>query len=82
MSTLSQRRLWTLYKRTGQAQGMKFSKRDLALANVAFYSGARGVLKVLERMLEDGEVEAMHQAVRRSGRQMRAIQRGGRRRTH
>ena len=48
MTVLSLRRLWTIYKRTAIAQGTGANKRDLALAQVAFYSGARGVLKVLD----------------------------------
>jgi hypothetical protein len=42
MTTLSLRRLWTIYKQTAVAQGFGSSKRDLALSHVAFYSAARG----------------------------------------
>jgi len=40
-TTLSLRRLWTLYKRTSVACGTG-GKRDLAISHLAFYSGARG----------------------------------------
>ena len=45
MSSLSLRRLWTIYKRTAIAQGIGAGKRDLQLSQVAFYAGARGVLE-------------------------------------
>lgn len=45
MATLSLRHLWTIYKRTAITRGL--SKRDLASTQLAFYGGARGVLKVL-----------------------------------
>ena len=74
MATLSLRRLWTIYKRTAVAQGFGSRKRDLALAHVAFYSGARGVLRVLDHMLEHGETDAALRTIRRFGRQVKAIQ--------
>ena len=78
MSTkLSLRTLWTLYKRTAIAQGIGSSKGDLALAHVAFYSGARGVLRVLDHMLEHGEQEAALRTIRRFGRHSRAHSAGG-----
>ena len=52
MATLSLRRLWTIYKRT--AVDPRSSKRDLARTQLAFYSGARGVLKVLAYLIERG----------------------------
>jgi hypothetical protein len=54
---LSLRQLWTIYKRTSVTQGLVNSKRDLALSNVAFYSGARGGLRVLDYMIEHGDTE-------------------------
>jgi hypothetical protein len=41
---LSLRRLWVIYKRTAVLGGM--GGRDLAITQLAFYNGARGVLKV------------------------------------
>lgn len=54
MTSLSLRRLWSIYKRTALAHGTG-GKRDLALLQVAFYSGARGVLKVLDHMIAGGD---------------------------
>jgi hypothetical protein len=45
VTTLSLRRLWIIYKRTAIRQGTGVGKRDLALSQVAFYAGARGVLR-------------------------------------
>jgi hypothetical protein len=74
---LSLRVLWTLYKRTAIAQGVGGSKRDLTLAQVAFYSGARGVLKVLDYMLEHGEQDTALRTIRRFGRQAKVLQGSG-----
>ena len=71
---LSIRRLWTIYKRTAIAQGFGSSKRDLAFAHLAFYSGARGVLRMLAHMIEHGETDAALRAIRRLGRQIHKIQ--------
>ena len=56
-------------------RGFSSSKRELAHAHVAFYSGARGVLKVLDYMLEHGEQETALRTIRRFGRQLKVIQR-------
>jgi len=74
MTTLSIRRLWTLYKRVTVAHGVGSSRRDLALAHGAFYSGARGVLKVLDHMLEHGDIDELHRTIQRQGRQINRIQ--------
>jgi hypothetical protein len=71
---LSLRALWTIYKRTAIAQGIGSSRRDRTLANAAFYSGARGVLRVLGYMLEHGEQETALGTIRRFGRQSEVIQ--------
>jgi hypothetical protein len=73
MTTLSLRRLWTIYKRTALAHGTG-SKRDLLLSQVAFYSGARGVLKVLAYMIEHGDYDELHKVIQRQGRQIKALQ--------
>ena len=72
-TTLSLRLLWTLYKRTSVAYGTG-GKRDLAISHLAFYSGARGVLKVLAHLIERGEYEELHEIIRRQGRQIDRIQ--------
>ena len=71
MATLSLRRLWTIYKRTALKQGL--SKRDLASTQLAFYSGARGVLKVLAHLIEHGDYEELHETIERHGRQLERI---------
>jgi hypothetical protein len=71
-----------MYKRLAVAHGVG-SRRELAIANVAFYSVARSVLKVLDHMLAEGDIDAAHQSIRRLARQTRAIQRrGSRRKVH
>jgi hypothetical protein len=69
---LSLRQLWVIYKRTAIAYGA--SARELAIAQAAFYDGARGVLKVLSYMAEQGDYEELHQTIARHGRQIRKIQ--------
>jgi hypothetical protein len=70
--TLSLRRLWTIYKRTSVVAGTG-GKRDVAITQLAFYSGARGVLKVLAYLLERGELEELHETIRRHGRQVEKL---------
>jgi hypothetical protein len=81
MTTLSLRRLWTVYKRTLIESGTG-SKRELATAHGAFYSGARGVLMVLDHMAECGDMDEMNRIVRRFGKQIRAIRSSQPRRSH
>jgi hypothetical protein len=71
---LSLRALWKIYKRTSVARGFASSKRELALSHVAFYSGARGVLRVLDYMIGHGETEAAMRTIKRFGRQIKVIQ--------
>jgi hypothetical protein len=44
------------------------------VAHVAFYSGARGVLKGLDYMLENREQDTALRTIRRFGRQIKVIQ--------
>jgi hypothetical protein len=69
---LSLRQLWVIYKRTAIAHGA--GARELAIAQVAFYDGARGVLKVLSFMAEHGDYEELHQTIARQGRQIRKLE--------
>jgi hypothetical protein len=73
MTKLSLRRLWTLYKAVAKAHGTS-SKWELVLLQDAFYGGARGVLKVLAYMIEQGEQDEMLRAIERHGRQINRIQ--------
>ena len=74
MTALSLRRLWVLYKRTAVAHGTGGSKRDLAFAQVAFHSGARAVLKVLDHMSSKGDFAEVQRAIERHGRQINRLQ--------
>jgi hypothetical protein len=71
MVTLSLGRLWTVYKRTGV--GPRSRKRDLARTQLAFYSAAREVLKVLDYLIEHGDYEELHQTIERHGREIERI---------
>jgi alkylated DNA nucleotide flippase Atl1 len=71
-TTPSLRRMWTIYKKLLVEDRM--SRRDQALAQAAFYSGARCVLKVLGHLLEDGDVDELHRVIRRHGRTIRVLQ--------
>jgi hypothetical protein len=51
------------------------SKRDLAITQLAFYSGARGVLKVLAHLIQQGDYEELHETITRHGRLIEKIQR-------
>jgi len=73
---LSLRHLWVLYKRTAVAQGFGSSKRELALAHLAFYSGSRAVLTVLAHMVEHGDTDGAVRAIAQFGRQIKRIQAG------
>jgi hypothetical protein len=70
-TTLSLRRLWTIYKRTAVTRGL--SKRELASIQLAFYSGARGVLKVLAYLMDHGDYEELHETIQRHARQIERI---------
>ena len=70
--TPSLRRLWTMYKKLLVEDGV--SRPEQVLAQGAFYSGARCVLKVLDHLVEGGEVEELHRVIRRHGRTIRRLQ--------
>jgi hypothetical protein len=71
-SVPSLRRLWTMYKKLLVEDGL--GRRDQVLAQGAFYSGARAVLKVLAHLLEQGKDEELRRTVQRHGRQIKALQ--------
>jgi hypothetical protein len=71
VATLSLRPLWTLYKRA--AVEPRSNKRDLIRTQLAFYSGARGVLKVLAYRIERGDYEELHSTIRREARQIEKL---------
>jgi hypothetical protein len=69
---LSLRSLWKIYKRTCVVPGT--GKRELVMTQLAFYSGARGVLRVLAHLIEHGEYEELHETIGRNGRLIEKIQ--------
>ena len=71
MATLSLRHLWATYKRIVMDAGS--SKRELIRTQLAFYSGARGVLKVLGYLIERGDYEELHATIRREARQIEKL---------
>jgi hypothetical protein len=72
MTRLSLRRLWAMYKKLLVEDGL--NRRDHILAQSAFYSGAQGVLKALNHLLERGEDAELRRTIQRQGRQIRALQ--------
>jgi hypothetical protein len=50
------------------------SRRDQIRAQGAFYAGARCVLKVLDHLVEGGEVDELQRVIRRHGRTIRVLQ--------
>ena len=71
-ATPSLRKMWTLYKHLLVEDG--FGRRDQVVAQAAFYSGARCVLKVMDHLVEGGDVDELHRLIRRHGRTIRRLQ--------
>jgi hypothetical protein len=71
MATLSLRRLWSIYKRTALKTGL--SPRGRASSRLAFYSAARGVLKVPAYLMDHGDYEELRETIKRHGRQSERI---------
>jgi hypothetical protein len=78
-SSPSLRRLSTMYKKLLINDGL--GRRDQVLAQGAFYSGARAILKVLNHLLEHGQDDELRRTIQRHGRQIKALQ-GPRPRRH
>jgi alkylated DNA nucleotide flippase Atl1 len=72
-STPSLRFMWSVYKQLLVEEG-RTSRREQRIAQAAFYSGARCVLKVLDHLAQNGEVEELQRVVRRHGRSIRRLQ--------
>jgi hypothetical protein len=71
-NTPSLRRMGTMYKKLLVEDGA--SRRDKVLAQGAFYAGARCVMKVLNHLVEGGEVEELQRVIRHHTRTIRALQ--------
>lgn len=78
MPALSLRHLWLTYKRLLFQDVTGATKHDQAIATMfareAFYSGARGVLKVLAHMLEKGDYDELHRTIEQQARLINKIQ--------
>ena len=69
----SLRRLWTICKRLASSDG-SHSKRDLLVAQSAFYAGARGIVRVLARLVEQGEYDELHKVIKAHDRLLTKMQ--------
>jgi hypothetical protein len=72
-SSPSLRRLWAMYKRIASSDG-SHSKRDLLVAQAAFYASARGIGRVLARLLERGDYEELHSVIKSHNRLVTKLQ--------
>lgn len=68
------RRMWTFYKRDVLRE-LGVTRRDevQVLAQNAFFSGARCTLQALATLLEDGDVDQVHEVIERYGRQLKKL---------
>lgn len=72
------RRLWLFYKRDFlrdalREGGIRPRIHAQVLAQDAFYLGARSMLQSLAALLEDGDVEQVHDVIARHGRQLKKM---------
>jgi hypothetical protein len=63
--------MWTMYKKLLVEDGL--SRRDQVLAQAAFCS-ATGVLRVLDYLVEDGDVDELQRVIQKHGRTIRVLQ--------
>lgn len=61
-----------MYRRT--LAGGPLSKHDLVLDGRSFYAGANSVLKVLNRIREEDDIEELKRSIERHGRTRRESQ--------
>jgi hypothetical protein len=81
MATPSLRQLWKMYKAL-LARDEDVTRRDLTLAQNAFYSGARAILKIQAYLIEQGRYDDLHAMIERHGRQIDNLIKPGRRARH
>jgi len=74
----SLRRLWTLYKQT-LAESGEYDRRDLVIAQGAFYAAARATYKLLGQLVERGQTDELTRLITRQANQVKAIQKSSRR---
>jgi len=72
MARLVLRPLWLLYKETLTEHGVR-DKRALRLAHVSFYEGANTLVRLLDHMIEQGNLDQVHKTVRDHARHLDAM---------
>jgi hypothetical protein len=72
MAYPSPRKLWRIYRAFAVADGA--SKRDVVVARAAFEAGMLATVKLFSVMIESGETKAMVAGIRRTGRDLRALE--------
>ena len=64
--------MWVLYKKILMKVD-DLDRRDLLLAQNAFYTGARGILKIFADLIRCGDYDALHSIIERHGRQIERL---------
>jgi hypothetical protein len=65
--------MWTMYKRLLRTEDA-LDKRDLLFAQAAFYTGARGIVRVLARLVERGDYDELHSIIKAHNRLLTRLQ--------
>jgi hypothetical protein len=71
VNTPSLRKLWTIYKTIMVKGGA--SRREQIVAQGAFYSGAWGVLEMMNHLLNEGDYEELERVIRLHARTIQKI---------
>jgi len=72
MARLPLRPLWLTYKETLTEHGV-CHRRDFRLAHVSFYEGAYTVVRVLDHMIKQGNLDQVHKIVQDHARHLDAM---------
>lgn len=72
MSRLALRPLWSIYKETLIEHGVRH-KRDFRLAHVSFYEGAYTVVRLLDHMIKQGNLDQVHKTIQDHARHLDAM---------
>jgi len=67
-----------LYKQT-LAESGEYDRRDLVIAQGAFYAAARATYKLLGQLVERGQTDELTRLITRQANQVKAIQKSSRR---
>lgn len=68
----SPRKLWRIYRAFAIADGA--SKHDVTVARAAFDAGMLAAVKLFSVMIENGETKEMVAGIRRTGRDLSALE--------